>query len=157
MLKVREAAIILNLNPQTVYRKIMRGEIPCVRVGKSVRIREEDLYNKSARGTPVPVTTSTSLPVPGPLYDLFWDCDPSTLSSFDEIVIERILDQGDISAVDWLLTYCSPSRIKNYLQSKGKRRLSNRSLNYWSRYFAENSSGGIRSAAAGIMGQDRWR
>jgi excisionase family DNA binding protein len=41
-LTVEEKASRLNLNPQTLYRKAKRGEIPCVRYGRSVRFYEND-------------------------------------------------------------------------------------------------------------------
>ena len=42
-LTVREVASVLRVSNMTVYRLIKSGELPAVRVGKSFRLREEDL------------------------------------------------------------------------------------------------------------------
>jgi excisionase family DNA binding protein len=43
MLTVAEVADLFKLNPQTLRNWIDRGELPCVRVGRRVRIRWEDM------------------------------------------------------------------------------------------------------------------
>ena len=43
LLKVREVAQILGLGLSTIYQFISRGELPCVRFGRAVRVRPEDL------------------------------------------------------------------------------------------------------------------
>lgn len=43
VLTVEEAAALLKLNPETVYRKARRGEIPAVKVGRSWRFPKEPL------------------------------------------------------------------------------------------------------------------
>lgn len=42
-LTVREVASMLRLSNMTVYRLINSGELPAVRVGKSFRLRDEDV------------------------------------------------------------------------------------------------------------------
>lgn len=42
-LTVAEVAQVLRISNMTVYRLIGAGELPAVRVGKSYRLREEDL------------------------------------------------------------------------------------------------------------------
>jgi len=42
-LTVGEVAAILRVSNMTVYRLINAGELPAVRVGRSFRLREEDL------------------------------------------------------------------------------------------------------------------
>ena len=42
-LTVAEVASMLRVSNMTVYRLIQAGDIPAVRVGKSYRLREEDL------------------------------------------------------------------------------------------------------------------
>ncbi len=40
---VRQAAARAQLSPKTIYRLIARGELPAVRIGRSVRLRQCDL------------------------------------------------------------------------------------------------------------------
>jgi excisionase family DNA binding protein len=42
-LTVTEVADLLRLSKMTVYRLINAGELPAVRIGKSFRVREDDL------------------------------------------------------------------------------------------------------------------
>lgn len=42
-LPVSEAATLLHVVPKTIYRLVDRGELPAVRVGRSVRIMRSDL------------------------------------------------------------------------------------------------------------------
>jgi excisionase family DNA binding protein len=42
-LTVGEVAAVLRVSNMTVYRLINAGEIPAVRIGRSFRLREEDL------------------------------------------------------------------------------------------------------------------
>ena len=42
-LTVSEVADLLRLSPMTVYRLINKGELPAVRIGKSFRLREDDV------------------------------------------------------------------------------------------------------------------
>ena len=43
LLRAREAARILKISPKTVYELALKGEIPCVRFGRSVRFRPSAL------------------------------------------------------------------------------------------------------------------
>jgi excisionase family DNA binding protein len=43
LLRVDEAAEILKIQADTVYRFIRRGVLPCVKLGRTVRIDREDL------------------------------------------------------------------------------------------------------------------
>jgi excisionase family DNA binding protein len=51
LLTVGEAAAILHLSPRTIRRMIKRGELYVVRVGRSIRIRPEDIENIISGGT----------------------------------------------------------------------------------------------------------
>lgn len=42
-LTVAEVAALMRVSNMTVYRLIQAGEIPAVRVGKSYRLREDDI------------------------------------------------------------------------------------------------------------------
>lgn len=48
LMNTKELAVYLNLNKHTIYRKVMKGEIPCKRVGGRGAIRfdkkEVDAY-----------------------------------------------------------------------------------------------------------------
>jgi len=41
VMTVQELAEYLRLDPQTVYRKFRRGELPGVRIGKAIRFKRE--------------------------------------------------------------------------------------------------------------------
>ena len=43
LMTISEAAAVLHLAPRTVRRLINRGELSAVRIGRSVRIRHEDI------------------------------------------------------------------------------------------------------------------
>ena len=40
---VNEVAAMLRVSAMTVYRRINAGELPAVRIGRSFRVREQDL------------------------------------------------------------------------------------------------------------------
>ena len=44
LLTVNEVADLLRVSRMTVYRMIKTGEMPAVRVGRSYRLREEDVH-----------------------------------------------------------------------------------------------------------------
>ena len=48
-LTVTEVADLMRVSSMTVYRLIKSGDLPAVRVGKSYRVREEDLDAYLAR------------------------------------------------------------------------------------------------------------
>ncbi|HEY7439659.1 MAG TPA: helix-turn-helix domain-containing protein [Acidimicrobiia bacterium] len=43
LLTVREVADVMRVSTMTVYRLIKAGEIPAIRVGKHLRLRQEDV------------------------------------------------------------------------------------------------------------------
>ncbi len=43
VMTVSEVAEYLRVNPQTVYRKAKVGELPAVRIGRSIRFRRSEL------------------------------------------------------------------------------------------------------------------
>ena len=43
LLKADEVAETLNIGRSTVYQMLRRNEIPCIRIGRAVRVRQEDL------------------------------------------------------------------------------------------------------------------
>jgi excisionase family DNA binding protein len=52
-ISIKECAEFLSLNPQTIYQKIYRGEIPFARIGRVVRVDlkklEEQLEGKGKK------------------------------------------------------------------------------------------------------------
>jgi putative molybdopterin biosynthesis protein len=62
MLKSKDVAAILNISRRTVYTLMQRGELPSVRIGRSVRVQPEDLENfisNSISVGPVPLDQFT--------------------------------------------------------------------------------------------------
>jgi excisionase family DNA binding protein len=49
LLTVRETADVLKLKPWTVYRLVKSGEIPAVKVGGSIRINRDEMFDALAR------------------------------------------------------------------------------------------------------------
>ena len=45
MITVEELAKLLRLNPQTIYRKVQKGEIPAIKIGGAIRF-DSDAINK---------------------------------------------------------------------------------------------------------------
>ena len=43
LMTAKELASYMRLNPLTVYRKAREGEIPSVRVGRSIRFKKEQI------------------------------------------------------------------------------------------------------------------
>jgi excisionase family DNA binding protein len=62
LLTVRGAAERLSVHPDTVRRLLDRGDLPRVRVGRAVRIREDDLESYIRRGGDQPIRE----PITGP-------------------------------------------------------------------------------------------
>jgi excisionase family DNA binding protein len=50
-LTVREFAKLVRVSRNTAYQLVSSGEVPCVRVGGSLRIPRAALYQKLARST----------------------------------------------------------------------------------------------------------
>ncbi len=69
--------------------------------------------------------------VPNELATLFWDTD---LAVFDpaahpDYTIFRVLEYGDVAAVDWLRTIFTDTEIRRVLRTE--RRLSLKSATFW--------------------------
>lgn len=156
LLSVTELAASLRLNPQTVYRKLKRGEIPCIRVGRTIRFDSEIVLHaaKSDKGK----TSVTNAPLPSFLADLFWDTNPGSLSSSDSIVIERILEFGDIAAVRWLMGKVLSSALVQFLYTQGAKRLSDRSYCFWCEHFGVSYEAKRSSKeTTRTLGKTGWR
>lgn len=126
-LTIREAAQMLGLHPQTVYRKCQRYELPSVHFGRTVRIPVDQLNPKKAR--------SETERIPSFMRHLFWEYDLSQLKSSDPIILERVLELGDLPEWRWLESRVAPHHIRHFLEHGGKKRLSPRNLFFWSRLF----------------------
>lgn len=56
--------------------------------------------------------------IPETLHHLFWDVDPSHLTTdHARFIIERVLDWGDIQAMNWLLKTFPRDTIVNALRT----------------------------------------
>lgn len=69
--------------------------------------------------------------LPGAVRRLFWDIDTATFepAAFPQYTIERVLELGDETAVQWLWAFFSIEAIGTALRNS--RQLSARSANYW--------------------------
>ncbi len=71
---------------------------------------------------------------PEGLRRLLWEYRTEELAPDSPIVIERVLEFGDIEEVRYLLRHVKAETIKEFIVRYAYR-LSSRSLNYWRRYF----------------------
>ena len=135
-LTVNQLAQLLSLNPQTVYRKCRKGQIPCIRVGKTIRFDPDQIAAIRTDGSPE-ITPSPrggakrGAAVPSFMHHLFWDVDASTLTAADRIVVERVLEHGDLADVRWLLTHTSLEKLRDFVKRYGHKRLTRKSLYFW--------------------------
>lgn len=155
LLTVRQTAQTLRLNPQTIYRKISRGELSAIRLGRAIRFREGDLYPINSAQ---PSLHSTPKKLPSAMQSLFWDVNFESLTLHTPIILERILELGDLAAVHWLFEYVPMAKIANWVSHFGVRRLSAKSYNFW-RIFLEldDALQDTAQKTAGLLGQTRWR
>ncbi len=67
------------------------------------------------------------------LYPLFWECDPKTfdIGKHADLIIARIMERGNWDAMVWLQQTYSGDRLRAFLETRGKRILPFRELNYW--------------------------
>lgn len=67
------------------------------------------------------------------LYPLFWEYDPATLdiAAHADLIIGRIMEQGDWAAMRWLRQTYPLERLVTFLEGRGRRILPPRELNYW--------------------------
>lgn len=129
LLTVESAAKLLKLHPQTVYRKCQRGEIASIRLGKTIRIPLHEIQG---------LKKSTALKneaLPSFLFPLFWEYDVDKLKATDRIVIERVLDMGDLPEWRWLQRHVPEHLIRDFLERSGKKRLNPKSFTFWTNIF----------------------
>lgn len=71
------------------------------------------------------------------LKRLFWDYNfNDVISNFDnDVVIERILELGDIEDFLILKERVPKDKIISFLKRKGEKRLSKLSFNFWKTYY----------------------
>ena len=50
LLKVKQVAIKLNVHPNTIYSLIRTGELPSIKIGRSIRINEEAYHEFITKG-----------------------------------------------------------------------------------------------------------
>lgn len=69
--------------------------------------------------------------IPDSLRRHFWDVDPNALDArrHSRFIIERILDRGDVAAVQWLLHAFDREEVLTTL--KTSRRLTRKSAAFW--------------------------
>ena len=154
LVSVSAAAELFSLDRQTIYRKIKRGELPVVRVGKTIRVVLPDILKQNR----TPVTQANSNFIPDFIFRLLWDVDKSSIKTGSQQVIERVLDLGDIGDVAWLFATHSRQELRQFLSSKRARRLSKQSLAFWSDYFEVHHEGvNSISGPTKTLGETDWR
>ena len=71
--------------------------------------------------------------LPPSLHTFFWEYDPATLDTrkYATFVMERLMERGSWEAMQWLLAAFSGAERYTYLQTRGRKKLSPKALNYW--------------------------
>ncbi len=71
--------------------------------------------------------------LPPSLHPFFWDVDPTPLDvrKYTTFVMERLMERGPWEAMQWLMASFSAQQRYAYLQTRGRKILSPKSLNYW--------------------------
>ena len=147
---VEEAARALELHPQTIYRKIKRGEIACLKIGKTIRIHKEALFDSPKKIPPKKL--------PSFLKRLFWDIEFEEIDPSSALFKERLLELGDVKDIKFLFSIQNRNLIRNFLINYGEKRLSPKSYNFWSNFFdIKNASGNITRNSEKSLGETSWR
>lgn len=101
-LTVAETAAVLEVDKLEIYRRVHSGELPAIRVGRSVRIPEQAL------GDPRPSTPATGEPAaPAPARDerplsqvqLLTVAQAAALMNVSKMTIYRLVHSGELPAV----------------------------------------------------------
>ena len=97
-LTIREVGDLLRISERTVRRWVGTGDLPAVKIGRSVRIRREDIDNRSAApsGKPSPSAQERQLAVLARARDLRREMAAASAESSVEILreIRLIPDQS---------------------------------------------------------------
>ena len=73
--------------------------------------------------------------LPQPILDLMWEYDPKALmdlSAVPDAVLERAMIRGGWEVMAWLKKSVGLERIREFLETRGRRVLPPRELRYWS-------------------------
>ncbi len=88
---------------------------------------------------------------------LLWDSNKESLNTHQVILIERILNYGDVEDFKWLLNNFEKDLIVNFINTQGKKRLNRKSYHFWSNYFGTQYSMEHSSKSTTLtFGEDRW-
>ncbi|MEO0116758.1 MAG: hypothetical protein ABIK97_04340 [candidate division WOR-3 bacterium] len=76
--------------------------------------------------------------IPDYIQKLFWDVkrDKVEINRHASFIIRRVLDFGNVKALNWLRNTYPPSRIREVIQKK--RGLAPKTLTFWTEYFKIN-------------------
>jgi hypothetical protein len=76
-------------------------------------------------------TMTISTPLPLLFKKYFWDCDFSTLTleQYPRFISERILNYGDLTALQWLLRHVDKELIRTLVSHS--RSLDDKTRNFW--------------------------
>lgn len=153
----KELAELLGLHPQTIYRKLYRGELKSVKFGRTVRF-PADQFDFTNHNLEVQSVDYKTLSIPSFVLSLFWDVDSKELKANDYQLIERVLDRGNIPEAKWLLSHVPESRLIEFIKKRGKRRLNKISLNFWQKFLGlKNGSDSSTRNPKKTLGKNSWR
>jgi len=74
-----------------------------------------------------------AMDIPDSIRALFHEYDASELnwSMHRDLIMQRIMEDGDWDAMKWLFCNCSKEELRSFLTRRGKKILPARELNYW--------------------------
>ncbi|MBI4606464.1 MAG: hypothetical protein HY721_31245 [Planctomycetes bacterium] len=75
--------------------------------------------------------------LPAELLELFWDWDlrELDLAHHREQIMERVLQDGSLEAVRWLLSAFGDPGVRQFVVENGTRRLDPKILSFWMNYY----------------------
>lgn len=76
---------------------------------------------------------SRNAKLPPELHSCFWDCRPRELDveRHAGLILTRLLDYGDLAAVQWALRTYGRDEIREFVRGRGARILSRKTLAFW--------------------------
>lgn len=95
VLKISEVADALQLSRPMAYRMAQRGELPCVRIGRSVRVLEDDLAQWLRERSKAAPATARAPEQPVTSRDDGWLL--RYIEEFEREEAERMKEAGDIA------------------------------------------------------------
>lgn len=115
-------------------------------------------YNKKMSEAPLTGKDSANIAVPAEIHPLLWDINPLSVTFEHELVLERILEFGDLAEIALLFHNITRETLIRFIFAKGWRKLTYKSYNFWCLYFTlDNAPQHFSRTSEKTLGQTHWR